>query len=70
MLHAQAARAERSLNEFIAGALPATMLADRQPADTPSLLPLFTGGEGLRLGVNPDSNAALADLMEDGDRVR
>ena len=66
---ARAARAGRSLNQFIEDAVRMAILTEAAPELAP-VIPRFSGGRGLRPGVNLDSNAALADLMEDGDRVR
>ena len=66
---AWAARAGRSLNQFIEDAVRMAILTEAAPELAPAI-PRFSGGRGLRPGVNLDSNAALADLMEDGDRVR
>ncbi len=61
---ARAARAGRSLNEFIEDALRTAVLADREaPAHTP-VIPVFRGGNGLRPGVDLDNNAALLALMD------
>ena len=62
---AQAARAGRSLNEFIEDAVRAAVRTDGTPPPAPPPLPVFRGGRGLRAGVDLDSNAALLDLMDD-----
>ncbi|MCO4098278.1 toxin-antitoxin system HicB family antitoxin [Gemmatimonas sp.] len=62
---AQAARAGRSLNEFIEDAVWAAVRSDGAREPAPSPLPLFRGGRGLRPGVDLDSNAALLELMDD-----
>lgn len=61
---ARAARAGRSLNEFIEDAVRAAVLAQQAPSAAPPL-PVFRGGRGLRPGVDLDSNAALLELMGD-----
>ena len=66
---AMAAKAGRSLNDFIEEAV---RLAVRAPSALPAAsveLPVFRGGHGLRAGVNIDSGTALLDLMDD-DRPR
>ena len=62
---AQAARAGRSLNEFIEDAVRAAVRTDGTPAPAPPPLPVFRGGRGLRPGVDLDSNAALLELIDD-----
>jgi plasmid stability protein len=62
---ARAARAGRSLNEFIEDAVRSAVLDDRQPSDHAHHIPVFRGGRGLRPGVDLDSNAALMDLLDD-----
>ncbi len=62
---ARAARAGRSLNEFIEDAVRSAVLDDRQPSTQAHEIPVFRGGRGLRAGVDLDSNAALMDLMDD-----
>jgi hypothetical protein len=66
---ATAARAGRSLNDFIADAV---RLAVRSPVRSVSIpeIPVFQGGRGLRAGVSLDSNALLLDVMESGERAR
>lgn len=65
---ARAARAGRSLNEFIEDALRTAVLADREaPVHTPEI-PVFRGGRGLRPGVDLDNNAALLALMDNDGR--
>ncbi len=66
---AKAARAGRSLNDFIADAVRLAVRATARAGTTPEI-PVFKGGRGVRAGVNLDSNAALLDLMESGERVR
>ncbi len=61
---AQAARAGRSLNDFIEEAVRAALHNDGRSQPVPPL-PLFRGGRGLRAGVDLDSNAALLDMMDD-----
>ena len=66
---ARAARAGRSLNDFIADAVRlAVRPAARQGTVPP--VPVYRGGRGLRPGVNLDDSAALLDLMNDGDALR
>ncbi len=67
---ARAARAGRSLNDFIADAVRLAVRASPRSAAGAPELPVFKGGRGVRVGVNLDSNAALLDLMESGERVR
>lgn len=66
---ARAARAGRSLNDFIADAVRLAVRVPARSATTPEI-PVFKGGRGVRAGVNLDSNAALLDLMESGERIR
>jgi plasmid stability protein len=61
---ARAARAGRSLNDFIEEAVRAALQNEVATQPSPPL-PLFRGGRGLRAGVDLDSNAALLDLMDD-----
>ena len=62
---AQAARAGRSLNDFIEEAVRAALQNEGAIRPVPPPLPLFRGGRGLRAGVNLDNNAALLELMDD-----
>lgn len=62
---AQAARAGRSLNDFIEEAVRAALQNEGAIQPVPTPLPLFRGGRGLRAGVDLDSNAALLELMDD-----
>ncbi|MEO7359231.1 MAG: ribbon-helix-helix protein, CopG family [Gemmatimonadaceae bacterium] len=59
----RAAQAGRSLNDFMEEAIRLAVLASGPSYDTPSI-PVFTGGRGLRPGVQIDSNAELLDWME------
>lgn len=60
-----AARAGRSLNEFIEDAVRSAVLDDRQADSGAPVIPVFRGGRGLQPGVDLDRNAALLDLMGD-----
>ncbi|HYW33291.1 MAG TPA: YlcI/YnfO family protein [Gemmatimonas sp.] len=62
---ARAARAGRSLNEFIEDAVRSAVLDNREPSRHTHEIPVFRGGRGLRPGVDLDSNAALMDLLDD-----
>jgi plasmid stability protein len=62
----RAARAGRSLNDFIQDAVRAAVLAPETAPETPPL-PLLRGGRGLRPGVTLDSGAALLQLMDEAD---
>lgn len=62
---AQAARAGRSLNDFIEAAVRVAVQSDSTNHPAPPPLPLFRGGRGLRAGVDLDSNTALLELMDD-----
>ncbi len=62
---AQAARAGRSLNDFIEEAVRAALYNAGSNQPVPPPLPLFRGGRGLRAGVDLDNNAALLELMDD-----
>jgi plasmid stability protein len=66
---AQAARAGRSLNDFIEDAVRVAVSASHVPAVAAVELPVFRGGHGLQPGVNLDSGAALLELM-DGEPAR
>lgn len=66
---ARAARAGRSLNDFIADAVRAAVREAARPASAVPI-PVFRGGRGVRPGVSLDGNAALLELMEEGDRPR
>lgn len=66
---AQAAKAGRSLNDFIADAVQLAVRSDRPDREAPEI-PVFRGGQGLRPGITLDSNAALLDLMEAGETAR
>lgn len=66
---ARAASGGRSLNDFIEDAVRLAVLASAPPGATP-IIPVFTGGHGVRPGVNLDSQADLLDVMEDGHVVR
>ena len=64
----RAAKSGRSLNDFIADAVRVAIFA--KPSRGPiAPWPTF-GGNGLQPGVDLDNNAALLDLMEEGDRPR
>ena len=65
----RAAKAGRSLNDFIEDAVRTALLADRAPP-TASPLPVFRGGRGVRPGVNLDSAADLLDVMDDRESIR
>lgn len=60
---ARAARAGRSLNDFIEDAVRVALRAAPRGVAAPEI-PVFKGGRGVRPGVNLDSNAALLDVME------
>jgi hypothetical protein len=62
---AQAARAGRSLNEFIEETVRVALLSGGADQPAPPPLPLYRGGRGLRAGVDLDNNAALLELMND-----
>ncbi len=62
---ARAARAGRSLNEFIESAVRSALLRERSPRESVPL-PVFAGGT-LRPDVSLDSSAKLLDLMEQDD---
>lgn len=66
---ARAARAGRSLNEFIAEAVRAAVRAERRSVAAP-VIPVLPGGRGLRPGVSLDHGAALLDVMDDGELPR
>lgn len=66
---AQAARAGRSLNDFIEDAVRIAVRASHVPPAAMVELPVFRGGSGLQPGVNLDSGAALLELM-DGEHPR
>jgi plasmid stability protein len=61
---ARAARAGRSLNDFIQDAVRAAVLAPETTLEAPAL-PVLRGGRGLRPGVNLDSGSALLELMDE-----
>ena len=66
---ARAARAGRSLNEFIEDAVRVALLAEAEsPAPPP--IPSFSGGRGLLPGVSLDNGSALLDVMEQRDHIR
>ncbi len=67
---AKAARAGRTLNDFIADAVRLAVRASLRSAAAAPDIPVFKGGRGVRAGVNLDSNAALLDRMESGERLR
>jgi hypothetical protein len=68
---AKAAKAGMSLNDFIADAVRVAVRgAARASRGGAPALPVFTGGRGLRAGVNLDSNAALLDVMASDERLR
>ncbi len=62
---AMAAKAGRSLNDFIEEAVRLAVRAPHAPSATAVELPVFRGGQGLRPGVNLDSGASLLDYMDD-----
>jgi len=62
---ARAARAGRSLNEFIEDAVRSAVLDDHQAPSAAPVIPVFRGGRGLHPGVDLDNNAALLELMGD-----
>jgi hypothetical protein len=61
---AMAARAGRSLNDFIEDAVRVAVRSSTAPAAAAVELPVFRGGRGLKPGVNLDSGAALLELMD------
>lgn len=61
---ARAARAGRSLNEFIEDAVRVAVRKSPRGAAPPAI-PVLKGGNGLRPGVSLDSAAALLDVMQD-----
>lgn len=61
---ARAARAGRSLNDFIEEAVRLAVLSSPSANAAPPI-PLFTGGRGVRPGVNLDSSADLLDRMDE-----
>jgi len=63
-----AARAGRSLNEFIEDAVRSAVLDDRQAARDAPIIPVFRGGRGLHPEVDLESNAALFKIMGDDQR--
>ena len=65
---ARAARAGRSLNDFIADAVRLALSAKPTPKRTVGW-PTFSGN-GLQPGVDLDDSSALLDLMEEGERAR
>jgi plasmid stability protein len=66
---ARAAKAGRSLNDFIEEAVRLAVLAPTTTPDAVVDLPVFRGGQGVRPGVNLDSGAALLDVMSDSDKL-
>ena len=66
---AMAAKAGRSLNDFIEEAVRLAVRTASSRPSSPVELPVFRGGHGLHAGVNLDSAAALLDVMDD-DRPR
>jgi len=64
-----AAKAGRSLNDFIEEAIRLAVLS-AAPAYAAPEIPVFTGGRGVRPGVDLDSHADLLDVMDDGAGVR
>jgi hypothetical protein len=66
---ARAARAGRSLNEFIEDAV--RIAVRKVPRGTmPPPIPVLKGGNGLRPGVSLDNGTALLDLMQDDGSLR
>ena len=66
---ALAAKAGRSLNDFIEEAVRLAVRTSKAPSATLVELPVFRGGQGLRPGVNLDSGASLFDVVDE-DRSR
>jgi plasmid stability protein len=66
---ARAARAGRSLNEFIADAVRLALRPERRREPVPPI-PVLQGGRGLRAGVSLDHSASLLDIMDEGARHR
>ena len=66
---ALAAKAGRSLNDFIEEAVRFAVRTSKAPSSKLVELPVFRGGQGLRPGVNLDSAASLLDVMDE-DRSR
>ena len=66
---AKAARAGRSLNDFIADAVRMAVRTERRAGVAPGI-PVLPGGRGLRPGVSLDHAASLLDIMEEDERHR
>lgn len=66
---ARAARAGRSLNEFIEDAVRIAVRKTPRSSTRPPI-PVLKGGNGLRPGVSLDGGAALLDLMQDDGGLR
>ena len=64
-----AAKAGRSLNDFIEEAVRLAVRTSGAPSGKLVELPVFRGGHGPRPGVNLDSASSLLDLMDE-DRSR
>jgi hypothetical protein len=64
-----AAKAGRSLNDFIEEAVRLAVRTSSARSVSAVELPVFRGGHGLRPGVNLDSASSLLDLMDE-DRSR
>ena len=62
---AMAAKAGRSLNDFIEEAVRLAVRASSPSRASSVELPVFRGGRGLQVGVDLDSGAALLDFMDD-----
>ena len=66
---AMAAKAGRSLNDFIEEAVRLAVRTSSARSASAVELPVFRGGHGLRPGVNLDSASSLLDVMDE-DRSR
>jgi hypothetical protein len=63
-----AARSHRSLKDLVEDALRRALAEPTKASVGPVNLPVFKGkGQGLRPGIDPDSNASYLEAMEDRD---
>lgn len=61
-----AAERGQTLGQFVEESVRFRLVA-ADPVALPVRLPVLTGGNGMRAGIDPASNRALYDALDDGD---